>query len=140
MQLPTVRSFCDSSLNRFTRLIALGNLQEHLSKLVIVLQECFQDEYHVESRVLIKKCLDSAFFNSMLEYVWKNWDDSFDPIIDQTKVIFKSVLDILDNAQGRFPEVKEFAEFKSFFMDDLVNRILGVDWNTKVRIVCKNRG
>jgi hypothetical protein len=134
VQVPTIRGFCDTSLNRFTRLIALNSLTDHLQKITAILQELqVENQLHPESSTLIKDyLLDSSFFHNMLEYVWKNWDDSYEPIIDQTKVIFKSVLEIIDLAQGRYPEIEKFKQLKSYFMDDLVTRLLAVDWNTKV--------
>ncbi len=81
VMLPSFLGLCEKATTRYVRMIALQSLQEWLKRLVTIVKktEYSSDQYNTIRTHLSR----TQFFDETLNYVWKNWDDHFEPIIDQ---------------------------------------------------------
>lgn len=76
---PAVCAYCHSCTDRFSRFFALQLLHSTLQQI----HQFSKDENPLSITILQRHVTDAAFFDSILEFVWKYWEDRFEPIVVQ---------------------------------------------------------
>jgi len=127
--LPSIYNFCNTAQSRYTRLIAIQSTAECLQKVLDSLS------YYKESKEFnpFKLFLEKQF-EEILDLVWKYWDDSFEPVVVQTRAVFGSLLGIFDKSVSVFGDsMEKVKSLKSIFIRDLTLRLIAMDWTSKAK-------
>ncbi len=63
-----------------------------------------------------------------MDFVWKNCEDRFDAIVEQTSQVFSTVLSIYDLVHGP----SQSNEKDNSFVEELLLKLMETDWHKKV--------
>eukprot|EP01114_Cavostelium_apophysatum_P016494 TRINITY_DN4702_c0_g1_i4.p1 TRINITY_DN4702_c0_g1~~TRINITY_DN4702_c0_g1_i4.p1 ORF type:complete len:1820 (-),score=442.98 TRINITY_DN4702_c0_g1_i4:21-5480(-) len=133
---PRICKYCEYSTDRFIRFSGLQTLQECVNKILAVLKEEQLKASSLPGNQALQRfsTFFDHFFEEVMEFVWKNWEDPFEPVVDQTKQIFSAMLEIFDLSCLLFGETHpRLNSLKQTLTRDLTAKFLGMDWLSKAK-------
>jgi len=127
--LPSIYNFCNTAQSRYTRLIAIQSTAECLQKVLDALTSHEESKEFNPFQLFLEKQ-----FEEILDLVWKYWDDSFEPVVVQTRSVFGTLLEIYDMSVKKFGDsMEKMKVMKATFIRDLTMRLIAMDWGSKAK-------
>ncbi|PRP78880.1 hypothetical protein PROFUN_01053 [Planoprotostelium fungivorum] len=123
--LPTISQLCHKFTERYTRTLALQCLHDCLIKMKEAVQEMSKGEWSQSQMYKTMEESMDLLFEDIMDFVWKNSEHKFESIVDQTKLIFKTSVEIYEMTSKVIPQKD------SSFIRNLITKCLSLDWHRK---------
>lgn len=108
--------------DRYTRFLSFKCIEAFLILVISILKK-----FPSSSILHLKKNIPHIL-NTVLDLIWKNWEDPFDSIVGVIRVLFTYLLNISDLSIELYGDEPSYG---SAYINNIVSNLLSMDWSTK---------